>query len=149
MQVKDLAGILVVTPLLDKKSLSCPSARRRKARLLAKTELQGRVGECCHEEEGEDFVNESLDFSFDEGFSFDEEATTTSSDSVKRSYGVVLQSSERNALVDGCYILNTSTSSSFGCSCTHYSMSRALCGSDGTCLTVEQQVDSAWLVNPF
>merc|ERR1711924_275158 len=66
-----------------------------------------------------------------------------------RSYGIVLQSVKRNPLVDGCYILRTSTSRSVGCQCTHYSMSRALCGSDGTCMTVEQQVDQSWLVNPF
>jgi hypothetical protein len=152
MEVEGLAGILVVKPLTDRKELSCPAARKRKARALAKIEHQGRVGECCHGEgeEGDNFVNESLDFSFDEDFSVDEVANSNSlSDSVKRSYGVVLQSSERNATVDGCYILNTSTSSSLGCACTHYSMSRALCGSDGKCMTVEQQVDSAWLVNPF
>ena len=68
---------------------------------------------------------------------------------LERSYGVVLQSVERNPVVDGCYILRTSTSRSVGCTCTHYSMSRALCGADGNCMTVQEQVDKSWLVNPF
>lgn len=148
MQFPEMSGVLVVKPLEDTSTLNCPSARKKKARVLTKTALQGRVGDCCDEEELEgDFLNESLDAEYYDDVDFSD--ILVDQDTVKRSYGVVLQSTQRNATVDGCYILNTSSSSSFGCTCTHYSMSRAMCGSDGSCLTVEEQVNSAWLVNPF
>jgi len=148
---EDMAGILVVKPLMDPQNLSCPSGRMRAAKVLAENTLRGSIGDCCDDEDldfdmdaaAETNVFSSPEFAdiFEEEFSKEEVGD--------RSYGIVLQSVKRNPLVDGCYILRTSTSRSVGCQCTHYSMSRALCGSDGTCMTVEQQVDQSWLVNPF
>lgn len=150
-----MAGVLVVKPLFDESALKCPSGRDRAATLLTQNALRGSVGDCCEddfEDDDDDVVFESNVYSeprsFQDIYAAADEASGDMP-ALERSYGVVLQSVERNPVVDGCYILRTSTSRSVGCTCTHYSMSRALCGADGNCMTVQEQVDKSWLVNPF
>jgi len=137
----DLAGVLVVKSL-DK--LECPAAKKKRAVTLPST-LTGSIGDCCEGEE-EELEDMFLGYEDLEVLAKDNSEEVLPSD---RTYGVVLQSKTRNPIVDGCYILRTSTSRSAGCQCTHYSMSRALCATDGSCMSVEEQLDKAWLVNPF
>lgn len=158
MQVNEMAGVLVVKPLFDEEAIRCPSGRNRAAQVLTQSALRGSVGDCCDEDDddygddlGFDLAFESDVYSKQDGFSdIYAEEYGNNEEPLKRSYGIVLQSVDGgNPTVDGCYILNTTTSRSVGCACTHYSMSRASCGADGSCLKVNDQLDKAWLVNPF
>ncbi|UPR00500.1 hypothetical protein HOP50_05g38150 [Chloropicon primus] len=152
MQVKSMAGILVVKPLFDESNLKCPAGKDTTPSLFPHADLRGSVGDCCGDEDF-DFADEVVFESnvLSEYNSFNDIYADKNADGepLERSYGVVLQSCVTNPVVDGCYILRTSTSRSVGCTCTHYSMSRALCGLEGSCLPVQEQMDKAWLVNPF
>mmetsp|Transcript_1873 Transcript_1873/g.4798 ORF Transcript_1873/g.4798 Transcript_1873/m.4798 type:complete len:379 (-) Transcript_1873:264-1400(-) len=171
-EAEAMAGLLVVKPLFgdEVQAPSCPSQPRKKRPTSASSmekkrpvevlpcALRGSIGDCCEEEDLDDVLLEvdsmdSYDSFYDDeldlgaaGEALDSREAVGSND---RSYGVVLQSLTKNPIVDGCYILKTSTSRSAGCQCTHYSMSKAFCGSEGECLTIKDQVNKAWLVNPF
>jgi len=138
------AGFLAVKRLRGESSVSTKAASSTAmCPLLGFAEetselASGKVGDCCDEEEEEE----------------ERKGAAELSDEVR--YGVVIQtmraSRSRNAEdegIDGCYVLSTSTSTSSGCACTHYNMSRAVCNGDGTCMSVAKQIDSAWLANPF
>jgi len=152
MNVKSMAGVLVVKPLFDESNLKCPAGKDTTPTIFSHADLRGSVGDCCGDEDF-DFVDEVAFESkvYSEYNSFNDIYADIYADGepLERSYGVVLQSCVTNPMVDGCYILRTSTSRSVGCTCTHYSMSRALCGLEGSCLPVQEQMDKAWLVNPF
>jgi len=134
----DMNGLLIVSPLMGK-SQACPNGKNP---VVLERALTGSLGDCCEDEE--DLIEEAEFSSVG-----NDRMPWHKYDTIENSYGVVLQSTTPNHDIDGCYILNTSTSQSVGCSCTQYSMSRALCNNDGSCLSVRSQIDSAWLVNPF
>ena len=64
-----------------------------------------------------------------------------SSHDLNRQYGVVVGTPG----IEGCYVLETTTSPSIGCASTQYAMCPAATYADGSRMPLSHQIDAAWL----